>query len=155
MSNGYKSQIAWRRNKVHECLIKGLNQHDIAELLQISKSTVSTDVQYLKQIARENIKTHLQDRLVDTFESCFDGVNEVLKNTWIIISKEQDSKTKLTALATANECYRIKMDLVTNGAVIDDALKFVSANKDKVIKDNNIIVDQLTPNESIENTAVF
>lgn len=29
----------------------------------------------------------------------------------------------------ANECYKHKMDLITNGVVIDDALKFVENNR--------------------------
>ena len=33
-------------------------------------------------------------------------------------------------------------------------LKFVSANKDKVIKDNNKIVDQFNPEETIEKTVL-
>jgi hypothetical protein len=75
-----KSQVLWRRNKVHEYLVKGLNQYEIADILKVSKSTVNNDALYLKEMARVNMKNHLEDRLVETFESCFRGVNEVLKN---------------------------------------------------------------------------
>ncbi len=44
-------------------MIKGLNQAQIANSLQISKSTVSTDVIYLKEQARENMLSHPQNRL--------------------------------------------------------------------------------------------
>jgi hypothetical protein len=90
---------------------------------------VNNDALYLKGLAKANMKTHLEDRLAETFDSCFHGVNEVLKNTWIIISKEEDSRTKLTALSTANDYYRMKMDLVTNSTIVEDALKFVEHKK--------------------------
>jgi hypothetical protein len=54
------------------------------------------------------------------------GLNQVLKKSWEIAnSSTVDDKTKLQALALANDCYKYKMDLVTNGTVISDALKFV------------------------------
>ncbi|HEX9317682.1 MAG TPA: hypothetical protein VF884_01975 [Nitrososphaeraceae archaeon] len=40
-----------------------------------------------------------------------------------------DDRTRLQALQLANECYRYKMDLVTNGVVIADAIKFVEQKK--------------------------
>ncbi len=42
-----------------------------------------------------------------------------------------DDRTKLQALALANDCYKYKMDLVTNGVVITDAIKFVQQKKDR------------------------
>ena len=145
-----KSQVLWRRNKVHEYLVKGLNQYEIADILKVSKSTVNNDALYLKEMARVNMKNHLEDRLAETFESCFRGVNEVLKNAWVIISQEEDSRTKLSALSTANECYRMKMDLVTNSTVVGDALKFVEHK-------NNIKINEIDAESEYETTtkAVF
>jgi hypothetical protein len=52
---------------------------------------------------------------------------------WSIVSKEVDDKIKLQALALANDCNKYKMDLTTNGVVLTDAIKFVQANKDRLI----------------------
>ena len=60
------------------------------------------------------------------------SLNQVLKKSWEIAnsnSSSVDEKTKLQALSLANECYKYKMDLVTNGVVITDAIKFVDKNK--------------------------
>ena len=43
-----------------------------------------------------------------------------------------DNKTVLQALALINECNKYKMDLITNGVVITDAIKFVQTNKEKL-----------------------
>lgn len=39
-----RSQIVWRRNKVHEFLIKDYTQYDIVDELKISQPTISTDI---------------------------------------------------------------------------------------------------------------
>ena len=52
-----------------------------------------------------------------------------------------DNKTVLQTLALINDCYKYIMDLITNGVVITDAIKFVQSNKDKLTmsskEDNN------------------
>ena len=42
---------------------KGVNQNEIAELLHVSESTISCDVNYLRKDAREQIQNHLQERI--------------------------------------------------------------------------------------------
>jgi len=52
-----------------------------------------------------------------------------------------DDRTRLQALSLANDCYKYKMDLVTNGVVITDAIKFVQQKKEelsKVINDTGV-----------------
>lgn len=48
----------------------------------------------------------------------------------------EDDRTRLQALALANDCYKYKMDLVTNGLVISDAIKFVQQKKEELSKVN-------------------
>ena len=71
----------------------------------------------------------------------------MLKLSWDIASKSKnsnnsdngqttttmtDDKTRIQALALANDCYKYLMDLTTNGVVITDAIKFVQTNKEKL-----------------------
>ena len=156
MVNGKQKQIQWRRNKVYDYLVKGVNQTEIAELLQVSNGTITNDIIYLRNQAREQIQTHLQERIPIEYNQCISGIDEILKNAWDIATKS-DEKIRLQALTLANECYRHKMDLITNGVIIDDALKFVSANKDNKVLANKkpLNIDNIIPEEPIEKTAVF
>jgi hypothetical protein len=43
-----------------------------------------------------------------------------------------DDRTRIQALALANDCYKYIMGLTTNGVVITDAIKFVQTNKEKL-----------------------
>ncbi len=58
-----------------------------------------------------------------------DSDNNSIKTTTI-----EDNRTRLQALALANDCYKYKMDLVTNGVVITDAIKFVQQKKEELTK---------------------
>jgi hypothetical protein len=41
------------------------------------------------------------------------------------ILSTDENRTRLQALSLANDCYKYKMELMTNGAVVADALRYV------------------------------
>jgi DNA-binding CsgD family transcriptional regulator len=86
---GRQNQVIWRRNKVQDLLIKGHNQYLIADILKVSQTTVSCDIDNLREQARRYMQTHLQDRLLEEYENCMVGINQVLKTTWEIAIKGQ------------------------------------------------------------------
>ena len=116
-----------------ELLVQGQNQYDIAEALQISQPTISRDVQYLKAKAKEDIELHINEKLPEEYQWCLTGINQVLKIAWDVANKlPEDSRLKLQALSLANDCYKYKMDLLTNAPVLSDAIKFVENCRDKL-----------------------
>jgi predicted transcriptional regulator len=140
--------VDWRRNKVQQLLVRGYSQWDVAEELQIDQSTVSRDIQYLRQQAQENLQKHIQQKLPEEYQRCLTGMNQVLKLSWQIANNTKqngqdhndninaiatsDDRTRLQALSLINDCYKYIMDLTTNGVVITDAIKFVQTNKEKL-----------------------
>ena len=44
------------------------------------------------------------------------------------VTTTRDERLRLQALQLANECYKHKIDLVTNATIIEDALRFVERN---------------------------
>jgi transcriptional regulator len=51
-------QLEWRRSKVVEMRSRGLNQTKIAHELQVSKASISSDMQYLRNQAKEAIREY-------------------------------------------------------------------------------------------------
>jgi hypothetical protein len=110
--------------------------------VEVDESVISRDRAYLRQGARENLKTHIQDKLPEEYQNCMVGINQVLKICWEIVNKSRnvnnndnghtvtmtDNKIVLHGLALINDCNKYKMDLTTNGVVITDAIKFVQTN---------------------------
>jgi IS30 family transposase len=48
--------VEWRRNKVQEFLIQGYSQWDIANNLKVDQSTISRDMDYLRQQAKDKVR---------------------------------------------------------------------------------------------------
>jgi hypothetical protein len=147
-------RLQWRRNKVLELSSQGRSQLEIATILQVGLGTVSRDILFLREQARDNLSTHINDRLPEEYQSCMAGLKQVLRFSWDIADKSKnynndntqtatmiDDKTRIQALALANDCYKYIMDLTTNGVVITDAIKFVQTNKERLTmsakKENN------------------
>jgi hypothetical protein len=127
-----KMQVEWRRTKVLELLSKGDSQSDIAKTLQVDLSIISRDVYYLRQQAKHNIKRYIDERLPEEYEKCLVGLNAITKEAWNTAQNTEDKREKIQALSLAKECYSMKLDLLTNATVVDDAIRFASEkSKDK------------------------
>ena len=125
-------QVEWRRNKVLELLSKGDSQSDIAKTLQVDLSIISRDVYFLRQQAKSNIKRYIDERLPEEYEKCLVGLNAITKEAWNTSQNTEDKREKIQALSLAKDCYSMKLDLLTNATVVDDAIRFVSdRSKDK------------------------
>ena len=54
------------------------------------------------------------------------------KEAWKIATNTEDKREKIQALSLEKECYSMKLELLTNATVVDDAIRFVSdKSKDK------------------------
>jgi hypothetical protein len=129
-----KMQVEWRRAKVLELLSKGDSQSDIAKTLQVDLSVISRDVYFLRQQAKSNIKRYIDERLPEEYEKCLVGLNAITKEAWNTSQQTEDKREKIQALSLAKECYSMKLDLLTNATVVDDAIRFVSEKSKKNLK---------------------
>jgi hypothetical protein len=119
-------QIEWRRTNVMELLSKGeSNQSEIARVLQVDKSIICRDILYLRQQAKLNIKKYIDESLPEEYEKCMIGITSILREAWNTAANAQDMREKIQALSLAKECYSMKLDLLTNATVVDDAIRFV------------------------------
>ena len=127
-------QLQWRRDKVQELCSKGYSQREISQTLQVGLATVNRDIAYLRQQSKENIKRYIDERLPEEYEKCLLGLNAITKEAWNTTANTEDKREKIHALALAKECYSMKLDLLTNATVVDDAIRFVSNKSDEKLK---------------------
>jgi predicted transcriptional regulator len=129
--NNNKS-LEWRRNKVMELASQGHSQSEISRILQISQPTINRDISYLRQKAKENIRKYIDERLPEEYEKCLTGLTAITKEAWNTAHTTEDKREKIQALSLAKDCYSMKLELLTNATVVDDAIRFVSQkSKDK------------------------
>jgi hypothetical protein len=129
-----KMQVEWRRAKVLELLSKGDSQSEIAKLLQVDLSIISRDVYFLRQQAKVNIKKYIDERLPEEYEKCLVGLTAITKEAWNTANQTEDKREKIQALSLAKECYSMKLELLTNATVVDDAIRFVSDRSKEKLK---------------------
>jgi hypothetical protein len=139
MSTKMQQQIIeWRRTKVMELLSKGeSNQSEIARILHIDKSIVCRDISYLRQQAKQNIKKYIDERLPEEYEKCLVGLTAITKEAWNTSQQTEDKREKIQVLSLAKECYSMKLDLLTNATVVDDAIRFVSQKSSEKLKSSD------------------
>jgi hypothetical protein len=125
-------QFQWRRDKVQELCSKGYSQREISQVLQVGLATVNRDISYLRDQAKANIKKYIDERLPEEYEKCLVGLNAITREAWNTIQQTEDKREKIQALSLAKECYSMKLDLLTNATVVDEAIRFASEkSKDK------------------------
>jgi predicted transcriptional regulator len=122
------NSLEWRRSKVLELASQGYNQSEISSILQISQPTINRDLAYLRQQAKDNIKRYIDERLPEEYEKYMVGLNAITKEAWNTAQSTEDKREKIHALSLAKECYSMKLDLLTNATVVDDAIRFVAQN---------------------------
>jgi hypothetical protein len=120
--------LEWRRNKVLELSSQAHSQPEIATILQVGLGTVNRDLSYLRKRAIDNIRKYIDERLPQEYERCFVGLNSIVKEAWNTSQKAEDRREKIQALSLAKECYGMKLELLTNATVVDDAIRFLSGH---------------------------
>jgi hypothetical protein len=135
LSTKLEKQIQWRRSKVAELDSQGHSQPGMASILQVSIGTVNRDLSFLKQQAKSNIRKYIDERLPEEYEKCLVGLTAILREAWNTSQQAEDRREKIQALSLAKECYSMKLDLLTNATVVDDAIRFVSESEKSRDKD--------------------
>jgi hypothetical protein len=80
----------------------------------------------MKNQSKENIKKYIDERLPEEYEKRLVGLTAITKEAWNTAQQTQDWREKIQALSLAKECYSMKLELLTNATVVDDAIRFVS-----------------------------
>jgi hypothetical protein len=121
--------LQWRRDKVIELRGIGLSYAEIAQQLQVSTSSIGTDVQYLRSQAKENIKEYVTQHLPEQYQVCLCALDTVLKNAFVIMTKSDDNREKLHAMELFKDTHLVKLELLSNATTIDSALNYVKSKQ--------------------------
>jgi hypothetical protein len=81
---------------------------------------------HLNQQARNNLQKHIHE----TISAEYQKACNTLRITWSIVSKTEDEKTRLQALALINDVNKYRTELVTNDVIVDGALRIVQSKMD-------------------------
>jgi transcriptional regulator len=77
---------------------RGLSQIEIAHELQVSEASISLDMQYLRNKAKESIKDYVTEHLPEQYQVCLSALDTILKHTFEILETSDDNREKLHAM---------------------------------------------------------
>jgi hypothetical protein len=123
-------------------------------LRKYSHAWIDIDILYLRNQAKTNIKKYIDERLPEEYEKCLVGLNAITREAWNTAQNTEDKREKIQALSLAKECYSMKLELLTNAIVVDDAIKFVF-DKQLVVKKSSEVNDYQNQEEEKTTNKVF
>jgi transcriptional regulator with XRE-family HTH domain len=108
-----------RENRLAEVIqlqSKGLTQDDIAKKLGVNQSTISRDLQYLKQEGKNQIWAYMNDEILFEYLRYIVANNEISKKLWEIVQDTNPSiKEKTNALSLLNQLSVKRIEILMNG----------------------------------------
>jgi hypothetical protein len=125
-----KKALEWRRDFVLSKLSKGWSQADIAKELKLHPSTISLDVQFLKEQKRENLRIHLQQELPFEHARAMTGINGLLKKANDILDNTKDPRLQLHTINALANLYAGILSMASDGNIIKQAMAEVETLED-------------------------
>ena len=105
-----------RLSKIISLYSKGLTQSEIAQEIGVDQSTISRDLQLLKQEARKKIERYLNEDILFEYLRYIAGSNEVTKHLWEIVQSQRTPiKDKTNALSLLMQSYNKRLELLIGG----------------------------------------
>ena len=102
-----------------------MSQTEIAHELQVSKASISLDMQYLRSQAKESIKEYVTEHLPEQYEVCLSALDAIIKRAFDIMETADDNREKLQAVELFKDTHLVKLELLSNATTIDNALQYI------------------------------
>jgi predicted transcriptional regulator len=140
-------QLQWRRSKVIELRSRGLSQIEISRELQVSEASISSDIQYLRNQAKESIKEYVTEHLPEQYQVCLSALDTILKHAFEILETSDDNREKLQAMELFKDTHLVKLELLSKATTIDSALHYIR-NKQQQEHHKRLVLDSTTTDDN-------
>ena len=118
-------QLEWRRSKVIELRSIGLSYAEIARELQVSRASITSDVQYLREQAKGTIKEYVTEHLPEQYQVCLCALDTIIRSAFDISKTTEDNREKLLTMELFKDTHLVKLELLSNATIIDSALSYI------------------------------
>jgi len=112
-------EVQERRQKVLALMAKHLTESEIAQSLGTTQSTVSRDVQYLRNQSKTFLDDLAKELFVFQYQQCLEGLDQVSREAWLLFHDENNPpKIRLGALMLLKDCYQSKFVMLGEGPTV-------------------------------------
>jgi hypothetical protein len=108
---------------------RGLSYAEIAQQLQVSRASIGSDVQYLREQAKESIKEYVTEHLPEQYQLCLSALDTILKHAFDILETSDDNREKLQAMEVFEDTHLVKLELLSNATTIDSVLNYIRSKQ--------------------------
>jgi hypothetical protein len=150
----YQKEIADRRKKVDNLLMKGYSQQEIMSKLHLTQSTASRDISFLYKLTKRN-SLNIGKVAFEELHKSISGTTNMLQRAWDLLdATENDRKLQLKIMEFIIDCYSKRTQLIQAGPML---IYLSLQNKrhltiDRFLKKNNILIDDFTLKAIIDTT---
>ena len=117
---------------------------EIARELQVSRTSITSDMQYLRKQAKESIKEYVTEHLPEQYQICLTALDTILKHSFEILQNAYDNREKLQAMELFKDTHLVKLELLSNATTIDSALNYI---RNKRQQQKGLALDSTTTNK--------
>ncbi|MFL6327842.1 MAG: hypothetical protein ACJ71K_00640 [Nitrososphaeraceae archaeon] len=139
-------QLEWRRSKVIELRARGLSHGEIAQQLQVSRASISSDIQYLRNQAKESIREYVTEHLPEQYQVCLTALDAIIKRAFDILDTSPDNRERLQAMELFKDTHLVKLELLSNATTIDSALNYIRNKQQE--QGEKLVLDSTTTNDN-------
>jgi HTH domain len=139
-------QLEWRRSKVIELRARGLSHGEIAQQLQVSRASISSDIQYLRNQAKESIREYVTEPLTEQYQVCLTALDAIIKRAFDILDTSPDNRERLQAMELFKDTHLVKLELLSNATTIDSALNYIRNKQQE--QGEKLVLDSTTTNDN-------
>ncbi len=134
-------QLEWLRSKVVEMRARGMSQIEIAHKLQVSRASISSDISYLRNQAKESIKEYTTEYLPEQYQICLSALDIILKHAFEILETSPDNREKLQAMGLFKDTHLVKLELLSSATTIDSALSYIRSKQHRQQQQKRLALD--------------
>jgi hypothetical protein len=98
--------------------VAGLEQREMAQILHVSPATITFDLQYLRDEARENVRDYTTKQFPLQFKVSLVAIQNAMRQFWNISQNAQDNKEKMQALEHYRQCHIDMMAMLKDGGYV-------------------------------------
>ena len=126
---------------------KGMSQIEIAHELQVSEASISSDIAFLRNQAKESIREYATEYLPEQYQVCLTALDEIIKRAFDILNTSSDNIEKLQAMELFKDTHLVKLELLSNATTIDSALNYIKNKQHQEQQKKHLALDSISDDD--------
>src|ERR687888_873942 len=136
---------------VVEVRAKGMSQIEIARELQVSRTSITSDIQYLRNQAKESIREYVTEHLPEQYQVCLTALDAIIKRAFEILETSDDNRENLQAMELFKDTHLVKLELLSNVTTIDSALNYIRNKQQEQQQKKRLDLDSTSNDNNSDN----